>query len=81
MRVKCGVNRTNDRLLGDKYGVSIEFEGLWARAGGLGYCHGRVETYGLELVSVRQLLVSVHDTGGLLTTTAKQRGRCGNVAL
>lgn len=79
MRVQCGIVGYNECVLWDKHGVSTEFQGLRTRAGGFGNCDGGVEAYSLELARMCQV-ASTKEAGGSLTTTAKQRGRRGNVA-
>ena len=77
MRVQSGIVGYDDCLLWDKHGGGTDFQGLRTRAGGLGDCNGGVETYCLELAGECQIAFT-RDPGKSLTTTAKQRGRCGN---
>lgn len=80
MGVQCGVVGYDDGVLRDEHGVGTNLQGLRARAGRFGYGNGSVKTYSLVLAGCLGQFACTKDARGSLTTTAKQRGRCGKAA-
>ena len=77
--MQCGIVGYDHCVLWDNHRLGTEYQGLRTRGVGLDNCNGGEETYCFELARFCQIAFTP-DGGESITTTAKQRGRRGNMA-